>query len=168
MNDLIAKLSSYDIFINVIPGAVFVHFLSVTGIYVLASETLVGNLVLYYFSGLIISRIGSVVIEPLLRLLRVVKYGSYNDFIVASEKDPKILILLEASNLYRSILALIVVCAVGYNWDAMAGAVGFSRRTWVLMGCVALVILFTASFKKQNRFITQRVHRHSIAHNQDS
>lgn len=161
MNDLIAKLSSYDIFINIIPGAVFVYFLSSAGPYTLQTDTVVGNLVIYYFVGLIISRIGSVIIEPLLRMVGFVKYNRYADFITASEKDAKIQTLLEASNLYRTVIALILVCAVASSWDLIASWIVISKRAWILVGCAGLVALFLFSYRKQNSFIFKRVGHHT-------
>lgn len=160
MNDLIAKISSYDIFINVIPGAVFVHFIKQTGIYEVDVESVVGDLVLYYFIGLVISRIGSVIVEPLLLWTGFVKYGDYSDFIAASAKDSKILVLLEAGNLYRTIIALVMVCAAASNWDVAAALLQLSSRTWILLGYAALMLLFLVSFRKQSSFISKRVANH--------
>lgn len=161
MNDILAKLSSYDIFVNLVPGALFVFFLSLTGIYRLEPNSVVGELVVYYFVGLVISRVGSVVIEPILKLTRVVKYGAYSEFIKAAEKDPKIQILLEAANLFRTVLALVLICAVAYNWNAIRAAAGLSDWTWVMICLALLALLFLVSFRKQSRFISNRVRHHS-------
>ncbi|MGO8054926.1 hypothetical protein [Rhizobium leguminosarum] len=163
MNDLFAKISSYDLFNNLIPGAVFLFFLSVSGIYDLKVESLVGHLVIYYFVGLVISRIGSIFIEPLLKLLGMVKYDRYEDFINASSKDLKILTLLESSNLYRTILALMVVCAIALSWDTVTRYLPFSPRCWGVILCVSLAGLFLLSYRKQNDFIRKRVNHHKNA-----
>ncbi|WP_026613403.1 hypothetical protein [Ensifer aridi] len=160
MNDLLAKISSYDLFNNLIPGAIFVFFLSATGIYSLTAETIVGNLVVYYFVGLVISRIGSILIEPLLRFLGVVSFGKYEDFITASSKDPKILTLLESSNLFRTILALVLVCFVAFNWDVVALWLPLSQRTWGALLCGFVALLFLLSYRKQTEFIRKRVAHH--------
>lgn len=160
MNEILAKLSSYDIFVNLVPGALFAAFLSMAGIYTLEPNSVVGELVIYYFIGLVISRIGSVVVEPVLKLLRVIRYSDYSDFIRASEKDPKILILLEASNLFRAMLALVSVCAIAYNWPSIRAAVGWSDWVWVMIGCALLAALFLISFRKQSGFISKRVIHH--------
>ncbi|MCF6371260.1 hypothetical protein [Rhizobium halophilum] len=161
MNEILAKLSSYDIFVNLVPGALFFFFLSVSGIYTLGPNTVIGELVVYYFIGLVISRIGSVVIEPILKGCRIIKYGAYSDFVRASDKDPKIQILLEASNLFRTLLALVLVCAIAYNWNAIRAAAGLSDWAWVMICCALLVLLFLISFRKQNGFISKRVSHHS-------
>lgn len=161
MNDILAKLSSYDIFVNLVPGALFVFFLSLIGVYTLEPESVVGELVVYYFIGLVISRIGSVVIEPILKLTRVIKYGTYSEFIKAAEKDPKIQTLLEAANLFRTVLALVLVCAIAYNWNIIRAAAGLSDWTWVMICFALLTLLFLVSFRKQNRFISNRVSHHS-------
>ncbi|WP_392714186.1 hypothetical protein [Rhizobium ruizarguesonis] len=160
MNDIIAKISSYDIFTNLIPGAVFVFFLSVTGIYTVDAESVVGNLVIYYFTGLIISRIGSVFVEPVLKLFGIIKYNSYSDFITASAKDAKILVLLEASNLFRAILALLLVCLLTLSWDYVAVVVVLAPRTWGLIALGCLLLLFLLAYRKQNEFIRKRVEHH--------
>lgn len=160
MNDILAKLSSYDIFVNLVPGALFVFFLSLAGVYTLEPVSVVGELVVYYFLGLVISRIGSVIVEPILKWIGLIQYGNYSDFIRASEKDPKIQILLEASNLFRTVLALVLVCAVAYNWPGLRSAAGLSDWQWVMICSVMLSLLFLVSFRKQSNFINRRVRHH--------
>uniref|UniRef100_UPI0031013A79 hypothetical protein n=1 Tax=Neorhizobium sp. EC2-8 TaxID=3129230 RepID=UPI0031013A79 len=70
MNDILARLSSYDIFVNLVPGALFAAFLSMADIYTLEPSSVVGELVIYYFIGLVISRVGSVIVEPILKPTR--------------------------------------------------------------------------------------------------
>jgi hypothetical protein len=81
MEELLKKISSYNIFNYLLPGIVFV---------VLSKEALghslyVDNVLLgvfYYYSfGLIISRVGSVIIEPLLKKIGMVKHLAYSRFV---------------------------------------------------------------------------------------
>ncbi|MBY3447449.1 hypothetical protein GFL54_24890 [Rhizobium laguerreae] len=163
MNDLFAKISSYDLFNNLIPGAVFLFFLSAAGIYDLNVQSIVGHLVIYYFVGLVISRVGSILIEPLLKLSGMVKYDRYEDFIDASSKDSKILTLLESSNLYRTILALMLVCVIALSWGKVTSYLPFSPRVWGIILCVSVAGLFLLSYRKQNAFIRKRVNHQKNA-----
>jgi hypothetical protein len=60
------KISSYNIFNNLFP-ALFVYLLERSTKVILSTDDIVKNIVLYYFAGLIIGRVGSIIIEPLLK-----------------------------------------------------------------------------------------------------
>ncbi|KAB1086401.1 hypothetical protein F4V91_08125 [Neorhizobium galegae] len=67
MNEILAKISTYDIFNNLVPGAVVAYLLAVLDVYKIDAGSLVTDLVVFYFIGLVVSRIGSLVLEPLLK-----------------------------------------------------------------------------------------------------
>jgi len=59
MTELLQKLSTYNIFNYLFPGVVFVILLKhVTNIYLIMNDLVLG-MFLYYFFGLVLSRIGS-------------------------------------------------------------------------------------------------------------
>ena len=90
MKDILQKLSSYNIFNYLLPGIVFVALLRLfTSYNLIVNEVIVGAF-LYYFIGLIISRIGSLVIEPILKKTSLINFSDYGNFISASKKDEKI------------------------------------------------------------------------------
>jgi hypothetical protein len=63
------KISSYNIFNNLF-RALFVYLLERLTKVILSTDDIVKNIVLYYFAGLIIGRVGSIIIEPLKKLNR--------------------------------------------------------------------------------------------------
>ena len=69
MNEFIKKISTYDLFVNFIPGCIFVWYLQEYKDIKLASDndvlTIPTILVLCYAIGLINNRLGSLIIEPL-------------------------------------------------------------------------------------------------------
>ena len=60
------KISSYNIFNNFFPGIVFCYMVKFFTNYELDIGSTWENLFIYYFYGLIISRVGSIVVETLL------------------------------------------------------------------------------------------------------
>jgi len=159
MNDLIAKISSYDIFNNLVPGAIFSFLLDWLGVASLNTPSIITDFVLFYFLGLIVSRIGSVIVGPLLQLLRIIPKGDYRAFIEASQNDNKILTLLESRNLYRTLVALLLVTLLAYHMKGMAPAwMSESWRTTFLLAVLAVLFIF--AYRKQNSFITRRVEHH--------
>ena len=90
MKDLLDKLSSYNIFNYLLPGVLFAAFVdSLTSFHLVQKDPVVGAF-LYYFLGSVVSRVGSLFVEPLLRRFNFVAFAPYEDFVRASKEDPKI------------------------------------------------------------------------------
>ena len=64
IESLLEKLSSYNLLNNLLPGAIFCYLLK-TIVNIDISNNIVEDLFVYYFIGMIISRIGSIIIEPI-------------------------------------------------------------------------------------------------------
>ena len=109
MKDLIDKLSSYNIFNYLLPGIIFVVFLKeVIGYNFIQDNNLIGAF-LYYFIGMVVSRFGSVIIEPLLKYISFIKFKDYKLFVSASKQDSKLELLSEVNNTYRTISATFIL-----------------------------------------------------------
>jgi len=160
MNDLISKISSYEIFNNIIPGAVFAFLLEALSIFHFETTSIITDVVLYYFLGLIVSRIGSLIIDPALQLSGIIEKADYSAFIRASAKDEKILVLLEFRNLLRTVFSLLIVTLAAYLWVILTPSFQLSSTTKNILVLSSLALLFLLSYRKQNRFITKRVEHH--------
>ena len=67
MKDLLDKLSSYNLFNYLFPGVLFAAFGDRLTSYSLLIDDIMIGFFIYYFIGLVISRLGSLFLEPLLR-----------------------------------------------------------------------------------------------------
>ncbi len=153
MNELINKISSYNLFNYLLPGAIFsVIFEHITPYKIIQTDLLV-NAFLVYFIGLVISRIGSLIVEPVFR--KFVSFADYKDFVNTSKNDAKIEILSEANNVYRTFIALfIIVFAIkGYYYFIPNNNYG------VHILILLLFLLFVFSYIKQIKYITKRVNK---------
>lgn len=150
MSELLQKLSTYNIFNYLFPGVVFVILLNrYTGINLAVDDVILG-MFLYYFFGLVLSRIGSILIEPALRRTKIVEFSDYARFIRASKLDDKIELLSEVNNMHRTIIAMLGVLLV----ISICNGSATCRLT---AGFLGLVILFILSYRKQTSFITKRI-----------
>ncbi len=157
MEKILENISSYNIFNYLFPGVVFCviadRYLSVP----LLQESIINGLLLYYFSGLVISRFGSIAIDPILEKSGFIKFVEYPAFVKASKDDPKIELLLESSNMYRTLLSvLVILCIVAICRQLIQvypGILNFIRYS-ILPG---LVLLFGFSYKKQTEYIIKRI-----------
>jgi hypothetical protein len=66
-------------------------------------ENIVVELFLYYFIGLVISRIGSLTIEPAMKKTKFVKFAPYKGFVNACAKDTKVELLSEPTRIGPSV-----------------------------------------------------------------
>ncbi len=157
MGDLISKLSSYNIFNYLLPGIVYVAIISMITDYNLQQENLLIAGFLYYFIGLVISRIGSLVVEPVAKKCKIVVFSPYKDFVKASASDSKLEILSEANNTYRTLSALFLVILVTKLFEIASERweVSSSGTSWALL--LGLLALFICAFRKQSNYIKERV-----------
>lgn len=153
------KVSAYQIFNYLLPGAVFVAaFGNVSG-HALYSGTVVVDLVVVYFAGMTLSRVGSLVIEPICKWTRIVTYANYGDYLEAVKRDATIPSLLQENNTYRTLtatfLALLLVKIALYFQSRLTNTNLHLNWLWL----IALTLLFLLSYRKQTAYIRKRVNR---------
>lgn len=157
MKELLNKISSYNLFNNLFPGIVFTGIIAKTTHYDLIQENLLVGIFLYYFIGLIISRFGSIIIEPILKRIGFIKFADYNDFVHASKKDAKIELLSEVNNTYRTISSMMLLIFLTYIYEKLSGTEESLYNMHFLIVLIIITILFIASYKKQTNYIKKRV-----------
>lgn len=163
MSEFLAKLSSYNLFNNLLPGALYGIACSYLGLFTLDPANAVGLLVAYYFFGLVIGRVGSVLIEPALKALNWVKFAPYRDYVPAAKADEHIVVLVETNNTYRAILST-AICLLATLIVArvrpMLPANDPLDRALILL---AIAALFFFAYRKQTEYIKHRVAIHKSA-----
>ncbi len=157
MVDLLSKISSYDLFNYLLTGIIFVILADKLTCYSFIQQDIAIGLFVYYFIGLVVSRIGSLVIEPFLRFMAFIKFEPYKNFLEASEKDKKIELLSEVNNTYRtfcSVFAILFLLKL-YGWIQCR----FTHlKDWDLTILVALLlVIFLFAYRKQTGFLTDRI-----------
>lgn len=157
MKDLLEKLSSYNIFNYLLPGIVFVVLADSLTTFQFIQQDIVLGVFLYYFIGLIISRLGSIIIEPLLKWVKFVRFCSYADFVSASKNDELLGVLSEANNMYRTFCSLFASLILLKIYERASMRFPFLEQWAVEIVIVFLLVLFCFSYRKQTQYITKRV-----------
>ena len=157
MKELIDKLTTYNLFNYLLPGVVFVIFADKLIGYSLIQENNVIGVFLYYFIGMTVSRFGSVIIEPILRTLKFLKYKDYSSFVAASKKDAKIDLLSEVNNTYRTIVATFVSVLVLKAYKLLEDTYTISATLNSLLIIVLILLLYLFSYRKQTNYVRKRV-----------
>ena len=155
------KVSSYQIFTFLFPGAVFLALLSIVYSKPVPETNIWEKLFLCYTVGMIISRIGTLVLEEFLFSLsnlcgQFLVRIDYKKIIQAERKDTKVNMLLQVSNTYRTMaavfLTLLIVAAVN---KCTSLDLQFSYA--LLWFNAIMVLLFSLSFIKQYNYAKKRV-----------
>lgn len=153
------KISAYHVFNYLLPGAVFVSAYRLVSAQTLIFGNVIVDIITIYFAGMVLSRIGSLVIEPICKRLHFVTYASHGDFVDAEKKDEAIHTLLQENNTYRTLaatfLALVLIKIAIFaqqRWPEFNLHVD-----WVFL--LGLLGLFLLSFRKQTAYIRSRINR---------
>jgi len=157
MKDLLDKISSYNIFNYLFPGIVFVVLSKEITAYSFLQENLIVGAFVYYFIGLVISRFGSLTIEPTLRKVSFLRFADYQDFVSASKKDTKLELLSEVNNMYRTLISLFLLLALLKLYEMIESQFMQLKdwRSYILI--VLLLVMFLFSYRKQTSYITKRI-----------
>ncbi|MCW2412922.1 MULTISPECIES: hypothetical protein [unclassified Sphingobium] len=157
MDELLNKISSYNIFNYLFPGAIFAILASRFGIMQIPTDQIVGQLLWFYFVGMSVSRVGSVIAEPALRKASFINFVNYPHFLRASANDPKMEAMVEVANTYRTLATGFALLLIGMGSAFAVRSAGLPSA-WQDKAMIAMLLaLFLFSFRKHAAFVAQRV-----------
>lgn len=157
MKDILDKISSYNLFNYLLPGILFVYISKYfTDFDFVQTDTLIGAF-FYYFVGMIVSRFGSLFIEPILKKIGFLKFADYKNYVSASKLDSKIELFSEINNTYRTLISTMFLLGVlkFYNYLKVACSINNDISIFIAITLVFLMFLF--SYRKQTNYITKRI-----------
>ncbi len=159
MDKIIDKFPAYDIFNYCIPGVLFCAIFS----YLLNIDYPKDNQLFYaiilicaaVFAGQAISRVGSIIIEPLSRKTKLLKWSS--NYYKAEKKDPELKTLLRNMNNYRTYVSLVLfLVPITLYSDINQIRNGFDY-IFVLIVEILLILVFYIAYVKEAKAIFNRI-----------
>ena len=124
----------------------------------------VGEIVItYYFVGFIISRFGSLVLEPLLKKVKWIEFAPYSDFLDAEKADSKVTILSETNNYIRSLLSATVLLPAFWLLLTLKEQSAWFTLHWKEIFWIGAILLFAFSYRKQTSFVRSRVQAYNTS-----
>ena len=159
---LIEKLSQYNILTNILPGTILcIVFTFCIGYNMLVTDNWYLQCVIFYFAGIVNNRFGSLALEPLLKKLKILKFTSYKDYIVAESKDAKITILSTENNVFRSYASLCVIAIFASIFKILEDKIEWIKNCEseykMMTLLVLLLIVFILSYRKQTSYVNKRI-----------
>lgn len=157
MVNLLDKISNYNLYNYFLPGILFVYISKYFTDYNFIQDDIFIGAFLYYFIGMVISRLGSLFVEPILKRISFLKFAEYKSFVVASKKDEKIELLSEVNNTYRSITALFIILLLVKLYNYFQVRWNIPMNITYLIVIIVILVIFLFSYRKQTNYITKRI-----------
>lgn len=157
MDKLIERISSYNLFNYLLPGLVFAVLADQSTTLSFVRDNLFEALFMYYFIGLVISRVGSLIIEPILKRAKIVEFAEYSRYQKAAKNDEKIELLSEVNNTYRTLSSSFLLLLLLYAYDDILIEPKGEFILSQYMLALSLFILFIFAYRKQTAYISKRV-----------
>lgn len=154
------KLSAYQLFNYFFPGIIFNLCVEQIMSFKITSDDILYRVFTFYITGMILSRLGSTIIEPLYKKICFVVYAEYKNYLNASANDSKLDILVLENNTYRTLIATFVSLFILFLMDQIQWLHGkYQHPIAIGIYLFLLILLFSLSFRKQTNFIRKKVHR---------
>jgi len=157
MKEILDKITSYNLFNYLLPGILFVVILEKITSYTFIQKDVIIGAFVYYFIGLVISRFGSLLVEPFLKKISFLEFADYKDFVSASKKDPKIEIFSEANNMYRTLSAMFILLISIKLYEVFRDKILYPVEWNIHILVVLLLVMFLFSYRKQTAYVVKRV-----------
>ena len=158
MDRFLEKLSAYQFLNYMIPGTLFLVLVDVLDIYDLPLENVLLMLFGGYCSGMVLSRIGSLLLEDCLKKWKFIVFAQYGDYKDAESKDPKVGVLSTENNMYRTFLATFLMLLVLFGLHLIPCVNEFMHSPWMaLISIVLLTLLFLFAYRKQTSYVRKSV-----------
>ena len=157
MTEIINKITSYNLFNYLFPGIIFVIIATKWTIYDFQVESIILGVFLYYFIGMTISRIGSLLIEKVLKKSKLVKFSDYKDFVICSKKDDRINLFSEINNTYRTLISLGFCLFLTKLYSELDIILDIPEVITTLGLLILIIVLYVFSYQKQTEYINKRI-----------
>lgn len=159
----LSHLSKYEWLNDIIPGTSFVILSRLLSLPIIPTQNWFERFIVFFVVGAVLSRIGALVVEPIIKglgLVRFAPYDQYLDYRSANEADASMLVSI--LNFYRTMTAhwislLVLKMAYCLPTCEHVRCLSFS---WLDIFLFLLACLFAIAFINQVGFIKGRIKKY--------
>lgn len=152
METLLKIIKPYNLFTTLYPGYLFAVFCDETiqsNIINVHEKSVLLGICFCYFIGSLINRVGSLVIENIMR--KIIDFVEYDDYVEASKQDGKIDMLSQTNNTYRSLSALFLVLTIIKMLPECIMTVFYNWFDFIVF------VIYVMAYGKQTNYVIKRV-----------
>ena len=157
MESFFKKIEEYNILNYLLPGVIFTYLLKFYVEIDLFQDNIFEMIFIYYFVGSLVSRLGSLFLEKILKKIKYIKYTPYEDYMEASKKDSLIKTLSMNNNMYRTFCAGFIVILLLRLIKLVIDYFKIPQNIFYTLLVILCIITYCLSYKKQTQYIVKRV-----------
>jgi hypothetical protein len=151
------KLDAYNLVANLVPGAALTYALHFSGFPTPPPDKLGAFLLVAFVAGVTANRMGSLLLDPLLRRWKFLKPKDYHSFLMREKGDRKLDALVANSGLYRTFFTAGIIYLAAVIAAPLVADVGI--QTLLVTFVIAGMAVFLFAFKKEDSYIHSRIER---------
>lgn len=149
------KLDAYNLVANLVPGAALTYALHYSGFPTPSPEKVVAFLLVAFVAGVTANRLGSLLLDPLLRRWKFLKPKDYHSFLMREKADRKLDALVANSGLYRTFFTAGFIYLAAVVVAPLVTPIG--GRALLVTFVIGGMAVFLFAFKKEDGYIHSRV-----------
>lgn len=149
------KLDAYNLVANLVPGAALTYALHFSDFPTPPPSDLGAFLLVSFVAGVTANRLGSLILDPLLRKWRFLKSKDYRAFLMREKGDQKLDALVANSGLYRTFFTAGLIYLAAVLASPLVTAI--SPQALFIVFVIAGMIVFLFAFQKEDGYIHSRI-----------
>lgn len=155
------KLDAYNLVANFVPGAALTYALHASGFPSPSPDSLGAFVLVSFVAGVITNRLGSLLVDPVLRSRRVhfLKPKNYQSYVSSEKADPKLETIVANAGLYRTFFTAGLVYLVLRAGNLAVAGFGLGGEAvffvFVLVGMAVSIF----ALRKEDDYISVRMGR---------
>lgn len=116
------------------------------------------NFIVYYFAGIVNSRVSSLIIESLCQKLSFIEWRDYSSYNKIKKRQPFIATNQEIANMYRSMASVFMIALFVLLYKQISEYCIWFKNNGYWIGLILLFILFLFSYRKQvNNYVIKYI-----------
>ncbi|MBP9843041.1 MAG: hypothetical protein KBC62_03485 [Candidatus Pacebacteria bacterium] len=157
-----ATISSHNLINYFVPGVLFVHLLKNVTNYNFWPTDLLTSVIIYYIAGVVVNRFGSIYVKKFLRPLMISKEHPdkgirYENYVNAKIADPEIKEIVQMSDLYKTILAIMILVPIIMFFEKIMSESATLYKYSELIIFLFFFLLFFKSYVAQDEYVEKRI-----------
>lgn len=158
ISKIVALIENFYLATYIIAGSAVGIGLNMFGIPFFTDEILI-SVGRCYFTGMVASRLSSLLIEPLCEYLKIIKREPYEKYLKAEAKDTngKLISMSKVSGLYCAMTSASMIVLVTGIVLLICNINMWRDYIWSLIISLSVFILFLLSYRKQTIYVVKRI-----------
>jgi hypothetical protein len=149
------KLDAYNLVANLVPGAALTYALHYSDFPTPPPDKLGAFLLVAFVAGVTANRLGSLILDPLLRRSNFLKRKDYRSFLMREKKDQKLDALVANSGLYRTFFTAGFIYLVALASRRLTS--NLETQTMFTLFVIGGMAVFLFALKKEDGYIHSRI-----------